>query len=79
MSDDRDLTLSVGANLGALRVIEKALKEGIEGARDKDLAFKIILALLNEGMVTVMRYRWHETEKLAEAVTAVVRRRMNEE
>lgn len=75
MSDDRDLALSVGANRGALRVIEKALDEGVEGARDRDLAFQIILALLNEGMVVVKRYPWYEEKQLADAVAAVVRRR----
>jgi len=76
---DRALALNVGANLGAHQVIEKALADGIEGAADKDLAFKIIRALLDEGMVVVMRHRWYETESLANAVTQVVRNRMNDE
>jgi len=76
--EERELALGVGANLGALGVIEKALAKGVEGARDQDLAFKIIRALLSEGMVIVMRYRWYEAEALADAVTTVVRRRTNE-
>ncbi len=73
--DDRALTLSIGANLGAIRVIEAALNEGVKGARDKDFAFKIIQALLNEGMAIVMRHEWYEEKALVDAIMAVIRRR----